>query len=88
VDISEKQFLQAVESNPDVSIVCVSSLLSTAIPQMEHVVRSLRRKDPEKRYKIMVGGGALTRQLAEDMGADAYTETCVEAAEVAKTFLV
>lgn len=88
VDISEKQFLKAVEETPDVSIVCISSLLSTALPEMEMVVKALRRNDPEGRYKIMVGGGAVTRQLAESMGADAYTENCVEAAEVAKTFIV
>ena len=64
VDISEKQFLRAVKQNPDVSIVCISSL------------------------KIMVGGGAVTEQLAKNMGADAYTENCIEAVEVAKTFIV
>jgi 5-methyltetrahydrofolate--homocysteine methyltransferase len=55
---------------------------------MEQVVKTLRKNDPQRRYKIMVGGGAVTRQLAEHMGADAYTENCVEAAEIAKTFLV
>ncbi|MCD7764445.1 MAG: cobalamin-dependent protein [Lachnospiraceae bacterium] len=88
VDISEKQFLKAVRETPDVQIVCISSLLSTALPEMKQVVKTLRRNDPEKKYKIMVGGGAVTRQLAEHMGADAYTENCVEAAEVAKTFIV
>jgi 5-methyltetrahydrofolate--homocysteine methyltransferase len=88
VDISEKQFLRAVAKTPDVSIVCISSLLSTALPEMEQVVRALRRNDPERKYRIMVGGGAVTKQIAEQMGADAYTENCVEAAEVARTFLV
>lgn len=88
VDISEKKFLKAVAETPDVSIVCISSLLSTTLPEMEQVVRALRRHDPGKRYRIMVGGGAVTRQAAERMGADAYTENCVEAAEVAKTFIV
>ncbi|MDO4297372.1 MAG: cobalamin-dependent protein [Lachnospiraceae bacterium] len=88
VDISEKQFLRAVAKNPEVSIVCISSLLSTALPEMEQVVKALRRNDPEGKYKIMVGGGAVTRQIAESMGADAYTENCVEAAEVAKTFII
>ena len=32
VDISEKQFLKAVKENPDASIVCISSLLTTALP--------------------------------------------------------
>lgn len=88
VDISEKKFLKAVAETPDVSIVCISSLLSTTLPEMEQVVKALRRRDPERQYRIMVGGGAVTRQAAEHMGADAYTENCVEAAEVAKTFIV
>lgn len=91
VDISEKQFLRAVKQNPDVSIVCISSLLSTSIPEMEQVVKSLKslkRSSSKHKFKIMVGGGAVTKQLAKDMGADAYTENCIEAVEVAKTFIV
>ncbi|MDO5134944.1 MAG: cobalamin-dependent protein [Eubacteriales bacterium] len=88
VDVSEKQFLKAVRETPDLSVVCISSLLSTALPEMEQVVRSLRKNDPKRKYKIMVGGGAVTPGAAKTMGADAYTQTCVEAAEVAKTFLV
>lgn len=88
VDVSEKQFLKAVRETPDLSVVCISSLLSTALPEMEQVVRSLRKNDPKGKYKIMVGGGAVTLKDAKSMGADAYTQTCVEAAEVAKTFLV
>ena len=67
VDISEKQFLRAVKENPDVSIVCISSLLSTSIPEMEQVVKSLKRSKDQRKFKIMVGGGAVTRQLAKDM---------------------
>ena len=88
VDISEKQFLRAVKENPDVSIVCFSSLLSTSIPEMEQVVKSLKRSKSNHKFKIMDGGGAVTKQLAKDMGADAYTENCIEAVEVAKTFIV
>lgn len=88
IDISEKRFLQAIKENPDVSIVCISTLLSTALPEMEQVVRSLKRNKSRYHYKIMVGGGAVTAELADKMGADAYTENCVEAVEVAKTFIV
>ena len=62
VDISEKQFLRAVKQNPDVSIVCISSLLSTSIPEMEQVVKSLKRSSNKHKFKIMVGGGAVTEQ--------------------------
>lgn len=88
VDNSEKQFLRAVKEHPDVSIVCISSLLTTTLPGMEQVVKSLKRNSDKYQFKIMVGGGAVTEQLAQHMGADAYTENCIEAVEVAKTFLV
>ncbi len=88
VDVSEKQFLRAVKENPEVSIVCISSLLSTTFPEMRQVVRALRKNDPKHKYKIMIGGGAVTKELAEEMGADGYTDNCVDAAEMAKKFVL
>ena len=55
--------------------------------EMEQVVKSLKRSSSKHKFKIMVGGGAVTEQLAKNMGADAYTENCIEAVEVAKTFI-
>lgn len=52
------------------------------------MVKSLKRNSGKHKFKIMVGGGAVTEQLAKNMGADAYTENCIEAVEVAKTFIV
>lgn len=36
----------------------------------------------------MVGGGAVTRELAEKIGADGYTDNCVDAAEMARKFIL
>ena len=88
VDNSEKQFLKALRENPDVNIVCISSLLTTANPEMQHVVKALRRHDKQHRLRIMVGGGAVTQEFADSIGADAYTDSAVDAAEKAKTFIV
>lgn len=88
VDISEKQFLRAVKENPEVSIVCISSLLSTTLHELKQVVKALRKNDPKHTYKIMIGGGAVSKELAEQMGADGYTDNCVDAAEMAKKFVL
>ena len=88
VDISEKQFLKAVKENPDASIVCLSSLLTTARPSMKHAVKALRQSDTEHKLKIMVGGGAVTKEFADSIGADSYTESAVDAAEKAKTYIL
>lgn len=88
VDISEKQFIKAVRQNPDVSIVCLSSLLTTACSSMQHTVKAIRQSDTKHRLKIMVGGGAVTKEFAEQIGADGYSESAVDAAELAKTFIL
>ena len=88
VDVSEKQFLRAVKEKPEVSIVCISSLLSTTLQEMKQVVKALRKNDPKHKYKIMIGGGAVTKELAEKIGADGYTDNCVDAAEMAKKFVL
>ena len=70
------------------SIVCVSSLLTTGRPAMRQVVRALKGTKGSRLLKVMVGGGSITREFAEEIGADAYSENAVEAAELAKTFLI
>lgn len=88
VDVSEKQFVKAVKANPEVSIVCVSSLLSTSMPEMRNVVKTIRRIDKKRQLKIMVGGGSVTEDFAREIGADGYTDNAADAAEMAKTFVI
>ncbi len=88
VDVSEKDFLNALRKNPDVSMVCISTLLTTTIPEMGRVVKALRESKEAANIRIMVGGGSMTQELADEMGADAYTETAVDAAEMAKRFFM
>lgn len=88
VDISPRQFLEALRANPDASIVCLSSLLSTSLDEMRQAVRTLREAKDVPPVKIMVGGGSVTQEFAQEIGADAYTENAVDAAEIAKTFFI
>ena len=87
VDVSDRQFAKAVQDHPDVRIVCVSSLLTTTMPNVKDVVRKIRSVDRENRIRIMVGGGSVTDTYAKEAGADAYTENAVDAAEIARAFI-
>ena len=73
-----------MKQNPDVSIVCISSLLSTSIPEMEQVVKSLKRSSSKHKFKIMVGGAPITEEFAEEIGADGYSDDAASAASLAK----
>ncbi len=87
VDVPAERFVQAVEQNPGVRIVCVSCLLTTSMAEMGRIVRALRDIRKKHPFVIMVGGGPVTKEFAEEIGADIYTENAAEAAETASRIL-
>lgn len=88
IDVSEKRFVQAVKDHPDAVVVCVSALLTTSMGEMKHIVKTLNQLKERDRFKIMVGGGPITKEFAQEIGADAYTDNAYDAAEVAKTYVL
>lgn len=88
IDVSEKQFTQAVHDHPDAAIVCISSLLTTSLDNMRSIVQTLNEMPERKNFKIMVGGAPVTQDFAKKIGADAYTENAYDAAQLAKTYIL
>lgn len=87
VDVSAMRFIKAVKEHPDVNIVCVSSLLTTSMPEMKHIVHELNELHNRKNFKIMVGGGPVTEAFAKKIGADGYTDNAASAAQIARKFI-
>ncbi len=83
VDIPPRDFVKAVRENNAV-IVGVSALMATTIPVQKDMVEYFEATGLRKTCKIMVGGGACTREWAEAIGADGYGENAGEAIKVAK----
>ena len=68
VDCRIEKFERAVESGAQV--VCLSALLSTTREEMRPVIRHFRERGGD--IKVVVGGAAVTRQFADEIGADGY----------------
>ncbi len=86
VDISARQFVKAAKNHADASIVCLSCLLTTSMDAMRRTVHALQEDKELSHLYIMVGGSPITQEFARSIGADAYTENAVDAADVAKLF--
>lgn len=86
VDIKNEQFIETVKANPDIKIVALSCLLTTAMPAMESCVHALRASEL-KGLKILIGGAPITQEFADMIGADAYCEDAASGAAVAKTLV-
>jgi 5-methyltetrahydrofolate--homocysteine methyltransferase len=65
-------------------VVCLSALMTTTLPSMEHTVTALKALAPK--VPVLVGGAVVTAQYANDIGADGYAPDapgCVEAVRAA-----
>ena len=82
VDVPPARFVEEA-LKADADIIAVSALLSTSLPYVEDLVRLLRERGLRDRFKLMVGGGSVTREFAESIGADGYGEDAEEAVRVA-----
>lgn len=76
---------KAKEKNAD--IIALSSLLTTTMPYQKEVIDDLISMSLRDRFKVMIGGGPVTREYAEKIGADGYGRDAIEAVDVAKKML-
>ncbi|MDD1720068.1 MAG: cobalamin-dependent protein [Methanoregulaceae archaeon] len=77
-DVPAGRFCEGVRvHHPD--ILCLSALLTSTAPAMDTVIRALTEEGLRNTVFVMVGGRAVTRDLAAGTGADAYAKDSVEA---------
>ena len=68
-------------------MIALSSLLTTTMPYQKEVIEDLEAMGIRDKFKVMIGGGPVTRDYADQIGADAYGKDAIEALEVAKRVL-
>jgi 5-methyltetrahydrofolate--homocysteine methyltransferase len=86
VNVKASEFIDAVKRyDPD--ILAMSALLTTTAPEQRKVIEALKRENLRDKVKIMVGGGPITQEFAEDIGADGYAATAPEAVKLAEKLI-
>ena len=85
-DVQVGKFVD-VAREEDADIICLSSLMTSTMGKMEDVIEILKKEGLRDKVKVMIGGGPITEDFAEKIGADAYSKTAVEAVKVAKDLL-
>lgn len=73
VDVSAGDFIAAVNKyRPDA--ICLSALLTTTVKAMIDTIGALKDAHMRNSVAVIVGGAAVTEEIATGMGADAYAE--------------
>ena len=84
VDVAPARFADAVNRySPD--IIALSALLTITLPAMKATVEALRNAGVRERVRVIVGGAPVTREYADRIGADGYSESAVGAVKLART---
>ena len=87
VDTSPEDFADGFEEfEPDV--VGMSALLTTTMPNMGRTIQYFEDMGLRDEVRMMVGGAPVTQEFADEMGADAYGESAVDAVDKAKELVV
>ena len=82
VDVTPEKFVQAVKDGAQ--IIGMSALLTTTMPSMKTSIDALKAAGVRDKVKVMVGGAPLTREYADQIGADGYAQDAATAVDVAK----
>lgn len=82
-DVKAEAFVEkAREVNAD--IIAVSSLMTTTMPGQRELMEELEYRGVREGFMVMVGGGPVTQDWADQIGCDGYAENATKAVEVAK----
>lgn len=86
MDVKAEEFVKAVKRyNPN--ILAMSTLLTMTAPEQKKVIETLKKEGLRDKVKIMVGGGAITKEFAEEIGADGYDPTAPGAVKLARSLV-
>lgn len=84
IDVPIAKIIECYRENPDTKIIALSALLTTTMPDLRETVDALNHEDFRNEVKIMVGGAPITKEFADEIGADGYSADAAEAAVLAK----
>jgi trimethylamine corrinoid protein len=76
---------KAVENGAQ--MIALSCLLTTSMPYQREVLEQLKATNLRDRFKVAVGGGPVTLDWANQIGADAYGKDAVDGVEACKKAL-
>lgn len=82
-DVSVEQFVSAAQEN-NVKVIAMSALLTTTMPQMNNVVKAIDAAGLKGKVKSMIGGAPVTKNYADEIGADGYAPDAASAVDLAK----
>jgi trimethylamine corrinoid protein len=68
-------------------IIALSSLMTTTMPAQREVIEVLKETELREQFLVMVGGGPVHQAWSDEIGADGYGSSAIQAVETAKRLM-
>jgi 5-methyltetrahydrofolate--homocysteine methyltransferase len=85
-EVSPSSFLEAAQKEK-ADIIAMSSLMTTTRPSTRSTIKLFNEVGLRAQYKFIVGGGCVTQDWADEIGADGYAPDAASAVEMCKALL-
>ena len=86
VDVGAEQYIDAIK-NQGAQIIGMSALLTTTMTSMKEIIDAINEAGLRDQVKIMIGGAPITKEYADEIGADGFSVDAASATELAKKLL-
>ncbi len=86
VNVSSEQFISAAVDF-DADIIAMSGLMLPSLPYMKDTIDRVKATEAYAKFKTMVGGGPVSQEWADSVGADGYSDEALGAVELAKRLM-
>jgi len=86
VNVTVEQFVKAVKQDRP-QILAMSALLTSTAPEQRRVISTLERAGLRAEVRVMVGGAAITKEFAKNIGADGFEYSAPSAAKSARALI-
>jgi 5-methyltetrahydrofolate--homocysteine methyltransferase len=86
VNVAPDSFVNTAKEK-EAQIVAMSALLTTTMLGMKTTIEAFRQAGMRDKVKVLVGGAPITQKYANEIGADGYGQSAVEAVAQARKVL-
>ena len=81
-DVSPEQVTEVIKTE-QVNLIGLSALLTTTMPMMEVTIQSISEAGLRDQVKVMIGGAPITKEYADNIGADGFAPDASRATKLA-----
>ncbi len=86
VDVEPEKFLE-ISQLPDVKVIGISYLLSSAEPEIRKALSLLKNGNQNNKVKVILGGAAVVKEFGNELNADALAPDALKGVDIIDNWL-